>query len=362
LPMTGTPDNELGESQNSQLATAIGEVASRIERYRGQRIGEQDTKAALIVALLRALGWDVENLDEVRLEYKRRPTDRPVDYCLLLRDPVLFVEAKALDESLGDHRWTNQVISYAAVAGVEWVALTNGDEWRLYNAGAPVPAEEKLFRTVHVSENPDEAARTLALLKREDLRTKSLTQLWRSAHVDARVAAAVEQLFSPEPDPWLVRRLSRSLDGLATAEVRAALARARARLDFPDAGDTVSRVPERRPIEPPPGPPEAFAIEVGDLIAAGSIRPPLELRKTYLGREVRAEVQADGRVRFESRVFNSLSLAAAAARAAVKGDPPPPRKYWQTNGWSFWNFRDVDGTWRPIGVLRQRHLQTSPSS
>jgi hypothetical protein len=109
-------------------------------------------------------------------------------------------------------------------------------------------------------------------------------------------------------------------------------------------------------------PPEAFAIEVGDLIAAGSIRPPLELRKTYLGREVRAEVQADGRVRFESRVFNSLSLAAAAARAAVKGDPPPPRKYWQTNGWSFWNFRDVDGTWRPIGVLRQRHLQTSPSS
>jgi predicted type IV restriction endonuclease len=186
LPMTGTPDNELGESQNSQLATAIGEVASRIERYRGQRIGEQDTKAALIVPLLRALGWDVENLDEVRLEYKRRPTDRPVDYCLLLRDPVLFVEAKALDESLGDHRWTNQVISYAAVAGVEWVALTNGDEWRLYNAGAPVPAEEKLFRTVHVSENPDEAARTLALLKREDLRTKSLTQLWRS---DARGCA-----------------------------------------------------------------------------------------------------------------------------------------------------------------------------
>ena len=62
-----------------------------------QGIGEQDTKAALIVPVLRALGWDVEDLEDVKLEYRRRPADNPVDYALfLLRSPRLFIEAKSL--------------------------------------------------------------------------------------------------------------------------------------------------------------------------------------------------------------------------------------------------------------------------
>jgi hypothetical protein len=48
---------------------ALSEVAERIARYRGSRIGEQNTKAALIVPVLRSLGWNVEDLDEVQLEY-----------------------------------------------------------------------------------------------------------------------------------------------------------------------------------------------------------------------------------------------------------------------------------------------------
>jgi hypothetical protein len=119
----------------------------------------------LIVPVLRSLEWDLEDLEEVRLEYRRRPADKPVDYALLLqRNPTLFVEAKALDETLEDQKWANQIVSYAAVAGVEWVVLTNGDEYRMYNAHAPVPVEEKLFRTVRVSESVDEAADALGLL------------------------------------------------------------------------------------------------------------------------------------------------------------------------------------------------------
>ena len=82
-----------------------------------------------------ALGWDVGNLEEVSQEYKRRPKDKPVDYALfLLRTPKLFVEAKALGQSMDAPKWANQIMGYAAVGGVKWVVLSNGDEYQIYNA------------------------------------------------------------------------------------------------------------------------------------------------------------------------------------------------------------------------------------
>ena len=60
------------------LRQTLAEVAERVTRHRGAGIGEQNTKAALIVPVLRALGWDVEDLDDVHLEYRLRPGDRPL--------------------------------------------------------------------------------------------------------------------------------------------------------------------------------------------------------------------------------------------------------------------------------------------
>ncbi len=37
-------------------------------------MGEQDTKAALISPVLRALGWDVEDVEQVRHEYRQELT------------------------------------------------------------------------------------------------------------------------------------------------------------------------------------------------------------------------------------------------------------------------------------------------
>src|SRR6266705_295814 len=107
------------------LASTLAQTRERVLRHRGAAIGEQNTKAALIEPVLRALGWDLEHLDEVRREYRRTAGDNPVDYALLiLRTPRLFVEAKGLDENLDDGKWAIQIMSYAVVAGVQWVLLT----------------------------------------------------------------------------------------------------------------------------------------------------------------------------------------------------------------------------------------------
>lgn len=354
-----------------ELIQTLEDVAERIERYRDARIGEQNTKATLIVPVLRALGWNVEDLDEVHLEYKFKSPDKPVDYALMLqRKPVLFIEAKGLDEDLNDRRWASQIVSYAAVAGVEWVMLTNGDGYRIYNAHAPVALDEKLFRSIQVSGDTPEAADALRLLTKDELRRKSLQTLWQAQSIDNRVRQAVEALFDPEPSPWLVRRLARSIEGLSPGDVRAALTRARITLDFPAADLSVTGLPEAsaekpKPSRKPAGTGQAAArydVTLKELLDAGLIRPGAQLRQQYLGREVTATVEPDGRVRFGSEVYNSLSVAAGMARVAVKGSPPDGRTYYQTNGWSFWEYADASGKQQTMKALRNQYLSSRSSA
>ena len=63
----------------NDLTAALASVRERVAKHQGQAIGEENTKHALIEPILRALGWDVEDLDEVRCEYKVKQGDNPVD-------------------------------------------------------------------------------------------------------------------------------------------------------------------------------------------------------------------------------------------------------------------------------------------
>ena len=353
-----------GEKDPSALGTVLQEVAERANRLRGQKIGEQNTKAVLIDPVLRALGWNTENVDEVRREYRRRPQDKPVDYALLLnRDPVLFVEAKGLDEELGDRRWASQIISYASVAGVAWVALSDGEEWRIYNAHAPVPVEEKLFRQTRITDDLVASQESLALLAKEPMSSNLLAGLWKADHTDRKVKDAVESLFSPEPSPWLVRRLAQEIGDLTQGEVRAALSRTRLSVDIPSPPTSRPPVSTGKAADGPtpeqtmghPSP-KQVGVSLSDLIGAHLVKPPLELRRTYLDRNLVGRVEADGQVTVEGETFQSPSVAAGFARTLVKG-APPGRKYLQTNGWTFWRFQDGDEEWKELDVLRQRYLE-----
>ena len=185
----------------ADLAQTLVTVRDRIARHERENIGEQDTKAALIVPVLRALGWDVEDLEDVKLEYRRRPPDNPVDYALfLLRTPRLFIEAKSLGSHLDDGKWAAQILAYATVAGVEWVALTDGNAWRIYNSHAAVPVEQKLFRVVHIADPDEHAEETLRLLSKAQLADHLIDDLWKSDFVDRQVRDALQQLFGPEPE------------------------------------------------------------------------------------------------------------------------------------------------------------------
>jgi hypothetical protein len=351
----------------SDLEAVLATVRDRIGRYRTQSIGEQDTKAALIVPVLRALDWDTEDLEDIKLEYKRRPADNPVDYALvLLRQPRLFIEAKSLGSRLDDHKWANQFLGYAMAAGVEWVALTDGNEYRLYNSHATVPVEQKLFRTIRIADPDTRPADTLALLSKSQLQDHLIDAYWKSEFVDRQVGEALRILFGPDPDSAVVRLVHSRVPSLPRADVRASLIRLRASFDFPQisAAPTHTKAPVA---QPPPVPAEEAKAAVGEgtpwrhvtlvqLLDAGLVLHPLDTEHAYKGTLLRARIEAADRIVFEGVAYDSLSIAGGMARKTVMGDTPG-RAYPQTNGWTFWEFRAGDGSLRQLDTLRQEQFE-----
>lgn len=344
----------------SQLSQVLVPLRARIARTLGKdSMNEENTKATLIEPVLRALGWDTEDVDEVVREHKTKRGDHPVDYALLvMRTPRLYVEAKPLGANLGDSKCASQIMGYAGVAGIEWIVLTNGDEWRIYNAHAAVRIEEKLFRSVRISDPGTFAEETLALLSKDQLQGNLIEALWKLQFVDRKVQAAVEGLFGAEPDGGLLNLIRKRCAGLTAKDIKASLGRMRAKFDLPP---VVLPPTEPGPVAPPKPkkatgkkpPTETSGISQHDLIAAKVIKPPLAVERTYKGQVLKATITPDGRVVHGSESFDSLSAAGGSAMRAVLGGPKPPA----CNGWDFWRYRDEQGQLVPVDALRRAFLE-----
>jgi predicted type IV restriction endonuclease len=346
------------EKQGGKLRQAIEETVALIGRFQDRSLGEQNTKASLIEPILEALGWAVRDPDEVHREYKSNPRDNPVDYALsLLRKPRLFVEAKGLGETLADRKWIAQVLGYAVVAGVEWCVLSDGDEYRFYNATAAVDAEEKLFRRIKLTEAPaEEAATTLDLISRANMEENILDVLWSAYFVDRRVKQALQEMFGTA-DRALVRLVRRKVEKLSPREIVESLRRLHIRIDSPtpvsdgsgaNPPKTLKQKKAERKLRKADK--ARYDIKLQDLIAAGLLTPPLTLFRKYRGARLEATLLPDGKVEFQGTAYDSCSTPAEIARGTITG------RRMHTNGWVFWQFVGTDGKIHLLAAPRKRFL------
>ena len=218
------------------LKNTLSEIAAIAARFSGKSITEQDTKNALIEPVLEALGWTKTNLDLVRAEYRHTNKDNPVDYALFSKShPVLFVEAKALDCSIDEHKFVSQVISYANVAGVHWALLTNGRQWALYKVFAEVQGAQKQLFSVEIGDSS--AADWLRWIIPSRLAGNDLDTVWRHCFAERRVRTALRKMIA-DRDSDLVKFLSKRC-GLSTHDVTAGLHHIRVSFDEPEPGPLV---------------------------------------------------------------------------------------------------------------------------
>ena len=202
------------------LQTRVAETLMIAEKYKGRNLTEQDTKNALIEPVLAALGWPKFDLERVRAEYRQTSKSNPVDYALLSDGrPVMFVEAKALDKSIEEHRFVAQVLSYANVAGVDWALITNGYQWDLYSVFARVQASQKRFFTTTLAD--EGFCEWMAWITPGRLEGNELERYWRLVFAERRVRTTINRLFAERNDSLL--SLLAGEAGLEIADVAMAL-------------------------------------------------------------------------------------------------------------------------------------------
>lgn len=116
------------------------EISALIEKYnqlvssgRLKSYNEEMTKKDFILPLFRALGWKVEDGDEVTAEEKI--SRKRVDYGFRIGGiPKFFLEAKALKEDLDDPTYIDQAINYAWHKGCTWAVLSDFEGIKVFNA------------------------------------------------------------------------------------------------------------------------------------------------------------------------------------------------------------------------------------
>ena len=329
----------------SSLSEVLNGVRTKIAKHKGKNLCEADTKAALINPVLGALGWHVGNLDEVSMEFKHATSHNPVDYALLIGgNPTVLVEAKALGQSLAGGKWADQIMGYAGTSGVKWVVLTNGDEYRIFNALVEVPFSQKLFREVRLTDPNSPVESTLALLSKE--RIDDIGAQWQIHFADRQVYAAIGKLFSPVSVKMLAHFVKKHVKGLTPREIRASLARVCAQI--------VRLLPDELPVMPsPPVVPSGTKVSLKAIIDAGLLKPPLKLTVSYKGTDLEAELRPDGTVHFQGKSYKTCSAAAEVARSTVTG------KKMNTNGWAFWRYVDEHGKDVPLDMARREYQRRS---
>ncbi len=113
---------------------------------------ETRTRQVLIDPLLRELGWDVSDPAAVQLEY--RVGQQWADYALMSdSQPVAVIEAKRLGRGLEDDE-IMQVLNYANRDGIDYMIVTDGDHWKMYEVFKRGTLEERLLMKFQLSQQP----------------------------------------------------------------------------------------------------------------------------------------------------------------------------------------------------------------
>jgi hypothetical protein len=123
------------------LLKLIEKLRDRIQRHSSAlRQNEMLTRYVLVDSLLRELGWDTEDPEQVRPEY--RSGSGSSDYALISgAKAVMMIEAKKLDESL--QGGLQQAIQYCLTEGTPYFAVTDGRRWEIYETHKAVPLAQK---------------------------------------------------------------------------------------------------------------------------------------------------------------------------------------------------------------------------
>jgi predicted type IV restriction endonuclease len=125
---------------NDRLNVGIKKFKKIIATAKDKDLNESDTVTIITDFLNEVMGYD--KYSEITSEYAIRNTY--CDLAIKLDDKVkLLIECKSIGTTLQDNH-IRQAVNYGSNEGIEWIALTNGDEWRIFKLAFKKPITEEL--------------------------------------------------------------------------------------------------------------------------------------------------------------------------------------------------------------------------
>lgn len=109
-------------------------LRKRIREHGSELQHETRTRQVLVDPLLRALGWDVADPEQVTLEFLVRVADGIgyADYALRVDGDIkVIVETKSFNTEL-DLKVLRQGLNYCQKGDIPYLATTNGIQWNIY--------------------------------------------------------------------------------------------------------------------------------------------------------------------------------------------------------------------------------------
>ena len=174
---------------------------------------EAATKQAVILRILKALGWEPFNIDEVYPECS--VGGKRVDYALRheSRNKV-FIEVKKVNEDL--EKYQEQLLNYSFQEGVKIAILTNGISWWFYLPLREGSWEQRKFYTIEIydQESDDIVKKFEEFLSKDnvisDRAIENAEKLYKSRQkqhlIKETLPKAWEKIIT-EPDELLVELL-----------------------------------------------------------------------------------------------------------------------------------------------------------
>jgi hypothetical protein len=186
----------MGEDVMPVSAKVADRIAAQMKRYQGvlatiqkKDISEDDTVTVINDILADVCGYD--KYHEVTSQYEIRGTF--VDLAVKVDENIRFlIEVKAVGIELKDIH-VRQAIDYAANEGIEWVILTNGAVWRVYNVHFGQPIEKILVCEVDLialSPKSDEILECFGNLSREGFSKGKMADLLHQKQVTNKFTVA----------------------------------------------------------------------------------------------------------------------------------------------------------------------------
>jgi predicted type IV restriction endonuclease len=167
----------MGESLEEVVATLV----KKLDRWRG--INEAQTSQVIILRLLKALGWDIWDPEEVKAQDSSSKSYRP-DFLLNVNGkPAFVLEVKALDKTPTDEDRT-QVVNYANSQNIRWAVLTTGRVWEFFDNKEEAKAPEKRVLLFQL-DNPS---------AKEYLERTLSKSLWKEANASGKLSRIAKDI------------------------------------------------------------------------------------------------------------------------------------------------------------------------